>query len=91
MRLMNDVLCPFIKSFLIVYIDDILIFSNIWQEKLSHVTWVLETLRKTHLIENLQNVSLGGEMRVYPENIVNITQWPIPTNVTKVRSFMEAT
>jgi hypothetical protein len=33
----------------------------------------------------------GGEMRVDPEKIAAITQWPIPTNVTKVRSFMGAT
>jgi hypothetical protein len=49
MRLMNDVLCPFIDSFVIVYMDDILIFSNTWQEHLSHVTQVLETLKKTRV------------------------------------------
>jgi len=29
----------------------------------------------------------GGEIRVDPNNIATIAQWPIPTNVTKVRSF----
>jgi hypothetical protein len=38
MRLMNDVLHPFIDSFVIVYLDDILIFNNTWQEHISHVT-----------------------------------------------------
>jgi hypothetical protein len=38
MRLMNDVLFLFIESFVIVYIDDILIYNNTWQEHLSHVT-----------------------------------------------------
>jgi hypothetical protein len=37
-RPMNDVIHPFIDSFVIVYLDDILIFSNSWQEHLSHVT-----------------------------------------------------
>jgi hypothetical protein len=32
----------------------------------------------------------GGELRVYPNNIVVITQWPIPIDVTEVRSFMGA-
>jgi hypothetical protein len=32
MCLMNDVLCPFIDSFVIVYLDEILIFSTMWKE-----------------------------------------------------------
>ena len=31
---------------------------------------------------------MGGEIRVDLEMIAAITQWPIPTNMTKVRSFM---
>ena len=46
MYFMNDVLCPFIDSFLIVYLDDILIFSAIWQEHISHLKHVLHTLNK---------------------------------------------
>jgi hypothetical protein len=87
MRLMNDLLRHFIDSFLIVYMDDILIFSNSWQEHISHVTQVPETLRKTQLINNLHkcefgNNSLihlghmigGGELSVDPEKIAAITQ-----------------
>jgi hypothetical protein len=47
MILMNDVLHPFNDSFVIVYLNDILIFSNTWKENLSHVKHVLETLKKT--------------------------------------------
>jgi hypothetical protein len=99
--LMNDLLFPFIDSFVIVYLYDILIFSNTWQEHFSHVTQVLQTLRTNQLIANLHKCDFrktsliylghmigGGELRLYLENIVVITQWPIPTNVTKVRSFM---
>jgi hypothetical protein len=45
---------------------------------------------KTYLIY-LGHTIGEGEMRVYAYNILAITQWPIPTNVTKVRSFMGAT
>jgi hypothetical protein len=83
---MNGVLCPFIDSFVIVYLDDILIFRNTWKENLSHVMQVLETLRKTRFIANLQKCVFGktsliyighmirrGEFRVDPGNIATIT------------------
>jgi hypothetical protein len=38
MRLMNDVLCHLIDYFVIVYLDDILIFRNTWKDHLSHLT-----------------------------------------------------
>ena len=37
LRLMNDVLRPFLDDFVIVYLDDILIFSKTWEEYLKHV------------------------------------------------------
>jgi hypothetical protein len=37
MRLINDMLHPFIKSFVTLYLYDILIFSNTWQKHISHV------------------------------------------------------
>jgi len=38
MRLMNDILRNFIDSFVIVYLDDILVYSAIWEEHISHLT-----------------------------------------------------
>eukprot|EP00253_Pinus_taeda_P004739 PITA_04739 len=37
MRLMDDILCPFTNSFVVVYLDDILIFSQSWEEHLHHI------------------------------------------------------
>jgi len=104
MRHMSDLLHPFIDSFVILYLDDMLIFSNTWKENLLHAIQVLETLKKTQLIANLHksdcgktsliyigHVIEGGELRVDPKNISAITQWPILINVTKVRSFMGET
>jgi hypothetical protein len=37
MRLMDDVSRPFTNSFVVVYLDDILIFSKTWQEHMQHI------------------------------------------------------
>jgi len=50
MILMNSILCPFIGSFVIVYLDDILVYNATWEEHISHLTQVLETLKKHQLL-----------------------------------------
>ena len=49
MRLMNDVLRLFIDSFVIVYLDDILVYSATWEEHISHLMQVLEIMKKHQL------------------------------------------
>jgi len=103
MRLMNDVLCPFIDSFVIVYLDDILVYSATWEEHISHLTQALETLKKHQLLANLKECEFpkqslvylgyvigGGELKINPSNIEAIMKWSVPTNVTEVRSFIRA-
>jgi hypothetical protein len=51
MRLMDDVLRPFTNSFVVVYLDDILIFKKTWEE---HIQQVLSTLRQHKLYANLE-------------------------------------
>jgi hypothetical protein len=54
MRLMDDVLRPFTNSFLVVYLDDILIFNRTWEEHMQHIQQVLSTLRQHKLYANLE-------------------------------------
>ena len=58
MRVMNDVLRPFLDDFVIVYLDDILIFSKSHEEHVRDVKQVLDVLKKENLFLNLSNVSL---------------------------------
>jgi hypothetical protein len=37
MRIMNDVLCPYLDSFVIVYLDNISVYSATWEEHISHL------------------------------------------------------
>jgi hypothetical protein len=59
MRLMDDVLRPFTNSFVVVYLDDILIFSRTWEEHMHHIEKVLSTLRQHKLYANLEKFSFG--------------------------------
>jgi hypothetical protein len=54
MRLMNEVLRPFIGLFVIVYFDDILIYSKSMAEHLEHLSVVFDALRATHLFANIE-------------------------------------
>jgi hypothetical protein len=43
MCVMNDVFGPFLDEFVIMYLDDIIIFSGTWDENVRHVKKVLDT------------------------------------------------
>lgn len=103
MRSRNDVLRPFINSFVIVYLDDILVYNVAWEDYISHLTQVLETLKKHQPLENLKKCEFaqqslvylgyvigGGEMNIDPSNMDSIMKWSVPTNVYEVRSFIVA-
>ena len=57
MCLMNEMVKEFIGKFVIVYLDDILIFSKTWEENFRHVRYVLEKLQQNKLLINLKKCS----------------------------------
>ena len=54
MRLMNEVLKEFIGKFVIVYLNDILIYSQTKEEHLRHLKYVLEKLHQEKLLVNMK-------------------------------------
>jgi hypothetical protein len=100
MRVMTQVLRPFIDKFVVVYFDDILIFSRDYLEHLQHIRQVLEVLRIESLLIHLKKctsaqtsvlflgfvISAQG-ISVDSSKIQAITEWPTPTTVHDVRSF----
>eukprot|EP00253_Pinus_taeda_P003712 PITA_03712 len=100
MRLMNEMLKEFIGKFVIVYLDDILIFSKTKGEHLQHVRRVLEKLQQNKLLINFKKctflqkelVYLGfavaeNELKMYPKKIAAIINWPSPKSLFEVRNF----
>lgn len=56
---MNDILWPFTNSFVVIYLDDILIFSQSWEEHLHNIWQVIQTLRPYKLCVNLEKCTFG--------------------------------
>jgi hypothetical protein len=54
MRLMNEVLRAFIRKFVVVYFDDILIYSKSIDEHIDHLRAVFNAIRHAHLFGNLE-------------------------------------
>jgi hypothetical protein len=98
---MNEVLRAFIGKFMVVYFDDILIYSKSYDAHLEHLRAIFNILRDARLFGNLEKctfwtdrvsflgyvVTLQG-IEVDEAKIVAITSWPLPTKVTQVRSFL---
>ncbi|KAL0536597.1 hypothetical protein IC582_025549 [Cucumis melo] len=101
MDLMNRVFREFLDTFVIVFIDDILIYSKMEAEHEEHLRLVLQTLRENKLYAKfskcefwLKQVSFLGHVvskagvSVDPAKIEAVTGWTRPSTVSEVRSFL---
>ncbi|KAA3465783.1 DNA/RNA polymerases superfamily protein [Gossypium australe] len=101
MDLMNRIFRPYLDRFVVVFIDDILIYSCDETQYTEHLRTVLQTLREKQLYAKfskceswLREVSILGHIvsaagiRVDPSKISTILEWKPPRNVSKVRSFL---
>ncbi|GKA01415.1 putative reverse transcriptase domain-containing protein [Tanacetum coccineum] len=101
MDLMNRVCRSYLDKFVIVFIDDILIYSKTQEEHVEHLRLVLELLKKEKLyakfskcefwlreVQFLRHVINGNGIHVDPSKIEAVKNWKAPRTPTEVCSFL---
>ncbi|XP_066384517.1 uncharacterized mitochondrial protein AtMg00860-like [Miscanthus floridulus] len=98
---MNDMLYPFLRRFVLVFFDDILIYSKSWADNLRHLWAVLDELRCHQLFVKRTKCSFGASSVAYlghvisavgvamdPAKVQAIHDWLAPCSARAVRGFL---
>jgi hypothetical protein len=99
--LMNDVLRDYLRRFVLVFFDDILIYSSSWAEHLQHINIVLSALRAHHLHLKRSKCSFGvpsmaylghviaeGGVAMDADKVAAVAALPLPRSARGLRSFL---
>lgn len=99
--IMNEVFRPYLRGFVLVFFDDILIYSADEGAHVKHVETVLATLSQHQLYANFKKCEFGQREVAYlghrisskgvsvdPSKIQAIVSWPIPKNIRELRGFL---
>ncbi|WVZ78969.1 hypothetical protein U9M48_026604 [Paspalum notatum var. saurae] len=99
--IMNEVLSPFLRKFVLVFLDDILIFSKSLEDHVAHLQLVLDKLRDHQLYLKFSKCSFGQQSVDYLGHVIShegvstdphktavMINWPRPTSMTELRAFL---
>jgi hypothetical protein len=99
--LMNDVLRPFLRHFVLVFFDDILIYSASWADHLRHLQAVFTILQQHRLFVKHSKCAFGERSIAYlghvisdagvamdPAKVQAVSAWPQPRSARAVRGFL---
>jgi hypothetical protein len=101
MNMMNKVFMEYLDKFVVVFIDDILVYSKDEEEHERHLRMIMEKLREHKLYAKfskcefwlkevgfLGHVVSGKGVAVDPAKVASVTEWESPKNVGEIRSFL---
>ena len=100
-HLINDVLSDYLDTFVVAYLDDILIFSDSLDEHVNHVKKVLQRLRENHLYAKEEKCEFHKKQTEFLGFLISsngismdhtktssIDSWPAPKNIKDIQSFL---
>ena len=103
-KVLSDLTTEDGKTFVGVYINDVLVFSETLEEHLQHLKLVLERLKKAGLklkpskchflresVEYLGHVITPHGLKPNPKQVKAVVKFPVPESVTNVRQFLGLT
>ncbi|GBG69889.1 hypothetical protein CBR_g4717 [Chara braunii] len=103
-RAMNDIFRDILKQYVLVYLNDILVYSRTLEEQLRHLSDVLDRLRRhgfyaklskcrfaQHKVDFLGHYVSDQGLHMDDAKITAIAEWPAPTSAKQLRSFLGLT
>ena len=100
-RIMQDILGDFNMKICVIYLDDLIIFSDSFEQHIERLDMILDRLHKANLklapekcfffrkeINFLGHVVSESGIHTSPEKIHKVVNWPVPENADKLRSFL---
>src|SRR5262245_12424508 len=98
---MNDIFRDLLDIYCMVYLDDILIYSETSDDHIKHVKTVLKRLQENDLFAKLEKCEFSTKtvnflgyvvsdqgIGMEPSRIRAISDWPVPSNVRELQSFL---
>ena len=101
---MNSLFRPLLRKSVLVFFDDILVYSPTWDQHMKHLEEVLQLLSQNQFLVNkkkclfgrtsveyLGHIISGSRVSMDPTKVQCIREWPVPRNVRGVRGFLGLT
>ena len=102
--LMNTIFKPFLRHFVLVFFDDILVYSPDWESHLVHLQMVFDVLQQNRLYVKLSKCDFGATKMEYLGHIISrgvvsmdaskvacMIDWPCPQSTKELRGFLGLT